>query len=63
MSWSTKDTVLEMQILPREGQAQRTLRGLRVLVLQAVPDGNIGFRKRQASKDLRGLAVRYMLRE
>lgn len=39
MSWSTQDTVLEMQTLPREGQVQRTFRGLRVLVLQALPDG------------------------
>ena len=59
MSWSTQDTVLEMQTLLREGQVQRTFRGLRVLVLQALPDGNIGCRKGQASKD--GLAVRYML--
>ena len=62
LSWSTQlDTVLEMQTLLREGQVQRTFRGLRVLVLQTLPDGNIGCRKRQASKDLRGLAVRYML--
>lgn len=61
ISWSTQDTVLEMQTLPREGQVQRTFRGLPVLVVRALPDGNIGFRKRQASTDLRGLAVRYML--
>jgi hypothetical protein len=33
------------------------------LALQALLDGNSGFRKRRASKDLRGMAVRYLLAE
>ena len=61
MSWSTQDTVLEMQTLLREGHVQRTFQGLRVLVLQALPLWQYWRQNETGSKDLRGLAVRYML--